>query len=80
MTLKSQVKQAISSFLTLLTEKKGKKYVTIYWKPSVPNCAYTVHIGLAILLKLERIFGSTNNLKIKLSMKPGTHKQQKIST
>jgi hypothetical protein len=79
MTSKSQVKQDISSLLTVLTEKKGKKYLTIYWKPSVPTCAYTVHIGLAILVKLERTFGPSANLKIKLFMKPGAHKQQKIS-
>jgi metal-sulfur cluster biosynthetic enzyme len=34
--------------------KNNKKYVTVFWKPPGPNCGYAAHIGMAIIIKLER--------------------------
>jgi len=60
-------------------DKGKKKYVTIHWQSPFPTCAYITHIGLAILLKIEREVMGWGQLKLLLILKPGSHKQKKIS-
>ena len=69
----------ILSFSDTKIDKGIKKYVTIQWKPPFPTCSYATHIGLSILLRLERELMSMDQLKIILMVKAGTHKQKKIS-
>ena len=59
-------------------EKSGKKYVMIYWKPPLPICTYTVHIGLALRLKLEREIRDFDKMKLTLHVRGGNAKQRVI--
>lgn len=65
--------------LIMKIDKGKKKYVTIHWQSPFPTCAYITHIGLAILLKIEREVMGWGQLKLLLILKPGSHKQKKIS-
>ena len=60
-------------------EKGDKHYVTVYWRPIYPTCNYANHIGLAMLIKLERELNNIEGLKILFLIKPGGHKQKTIS-
>eukprot|EP00330_Aristerostoma_sp_ATCC50986_P009566 CAMPEP_0114586436 /NCGR_PEP_ID=MMETSP0125-20121206/9666_1 /TAXON_ID=485358 ORGANISM="Aristerostoma sp., Strain ATCC 50986" /NCGR_SAMPLE_ID=MMETSP0125 /ASSEMBLY_ACC=CAM_ASM_000245 /LENGTH=168 /DNA_ID=CAMNT_0001781885 /DNA_START=92 /DNA_END=598 /DNA_ORIENTATION=- len=56
----------------------NKKNITVYWKPSMPQCTYTVHIGLAIRMKIEREVKDFDNMKVTILVKEGTHKHKKL--
>jgi len=61
-----------------VTDKGKKKYVTVHWSSPFPTCAYATHIGLAIMLKIQREIMGWGHLKLVLILKPGSHKQKKI--
>jgi hypothetical protein len=59
-------------------EKARRKTVIIYWRPPFPICAFTVHIGLAIRLKLEREIKDFDKMRLFLFVKNGNLKQKKV--
>ncbi len=62
----------------VVDEKCGRKTVTIYWKPPLPICAYTAHIGLAMRIKLEREIKGFHKMKLFILVKEGSRKQKKV--
>jgi len=60
-----------------IEEKHGKLYCTIYWKP-VNAGQYTVHVGMAILMKLQSQLKGLDKLKFTITMKGGNPKYKKM--
>jgi len=61
----------------VIEEKFGKKSLTVYWKPPPPICAYTVHIGLAMRVKLLREIKDIKKMKVTILVREGNPKQKK---
>eukprot|EP01017_Pseudomicrothorax_dubius_P045988 TRINITY_DN8039_c0_g5_i1.p1 TRINITY_DN8039_c0_g5~~TRINITY_DN8039_c0_g5_i1.p1 ORF type:complete len:165 (+),score=26.07 TRINITY_DN8039_c0_g5_i1:147-641(+) len=61
----------------IVTMPGNKKFVTIYWAPTLGRCAYALHIALSMRVKLEKCLKSYDDYKITLLIKQDTHQKEK---
>eukprot|EP00744_Colponema_vietnamica_P014462 GILI01020247.1.p2 GENE.GILI01020247.1~~GILI01020247.1.p2 ORF type:complete len:134 (+),score=18.18 GILI01020247.1:145-546(+) len=66
----------VSEDMIEIEHMKGFDVLKIQFVPTVPHCAFAVHIGLCIRAKLKEEFPQFKDFKLDVTVKPGTHNTQ----